>query len=96
MYGSWSRAPTVLWRRSGEHTVILGAGHEGPLLLDGCGPQIWQLLAVPHESEQLLEALGEMYGEAPEALRPEITTFLDQLASIGACMFTPQRDPACG
>ena len=64
--------------------MLLAPGGSGPLLLEGCGPQVWELLAVPMDGEELLLSLANSYGADPELLRQEVTGFVAQLTAIGA------------
>jgi hypothetical protein len=80
----WRRHPRALWRRSGARVVVLPPAHDEPLLLEGSGSAIWELLESPIDETELIEVLADAAGEDPAEIGPQVRTFLEALAADDA------------
>jgi hypothetical protein len=78
---AWQRHPQAVWRRSSDRIVVLPPDHEDPLLLEGSGQVIWELLAEPIEEARLTDLLAQATSEDPADIGPQIRSFLHELAS---------------
>jgi hypothetical protein len=78
---AWQRHPQAVWRRSSDRIVVLPPDHEDPLLLEGTGHVIWELLAEPIEEARLTDLLAQATSEDPADIAPQIRSFLRDLAS---------------
>jgi hypothetical protein len=78
------RAPEVLWRRSGERHLLLCGRDQEPILLEGVGSAVWQLLAEPIGPRELEATLAEHYGVPAEMVAAELAPFLARLEEVGA------------
>jgi hypothetical protein len=77
---------TVIVRRDGWLTaridgnlMMMNAGSDFYLNLSGSGGRIWELLVHPRTVADLCQALAAEFDIEPEAARPEVLAFLDQL-----------------
>jgi hypothetical protein len=86
----WRRHPRALWRRSGVRVVVLPPAHDEPLLLEGAGSAIWELLEVPIDETELIEVLADAAGEDPAEIGPQVRTFLAALAADDAVEQHPE------
>jgi hypothetical protein len=62
-----------------ENLVMMHAESKFYLNLAGSGGRIWELLESPRSVSDLCETLGREFEIEPEAARPEVLAFLDQL-----------------
>jgi len=63
----------------GDDLMMMNAESDFYLNLSGSGGRIWELLEQPRTVADLCEALAREYEIDPEAARPEVTAFLDEL-----------------
>ena len=77
----WHRHPRALWRRSSDRVVVLAPGHDEPLLLEGTGSVIWELLDEPIAEADLIALLAEAAGEDPRRIGPQVQAFLADLVT---------------
>ncbi len=77
----WHRHPRALWRRSSDRIIVLPPDQAEPLLLEGTGAVIWELLAEPTDEHHLVDLLAEATGTDHAIIRPEVAAFLAQLAA---------------
>ena len=77
----WHRHPRALWRRSSDRIIVLPADQDEPLLLEGIGTVIWELLDQPIEVGEMIALLAEAAAEDPQEIGPQVTTFLADLAA---------------
>ena len=63
----------MLWRRSLDAALLLPPSVDDPLTLAGTGAGIWDLLAVPTSTEDLVDAMAARYRALPStvARRPQ-------------------------
>jgi hypothetical protein len=81
---SWHRDERVLWRRSFERIVLLAPGREEPLVLEGTGRLVWELLDEPQRVSVLHAALAELFARDVADVDREVTPFLAELCAAGA------------
>ncbi|HEX5234717.1 MAG TPA: PqqD family peptide modification chaperone [Silvibacterium sp.] len=62
-----------------ENLIMMHAESSFYLNLTGSGGRIWELLESPRSISNLCETLGREFEIDPEAARPEVLAFLDQL-----------------
>jgi len=87
----------VLWRRSLEAALVLSPGIDEPLTLAGTGVDLWDLLAQPTSTDDLVAALAARYGAEPSVVEVDVMPVLSALESIGAIEGVPgRRDPCSG
>ena len=63
----------------GDDLMMMNAESDFYLNLSGSGGRIWELLEQPRTVADLCEVLARDYEIEPEAARPEVMAFLDQL-----------------
>jgi hypothetical protein len=81
---SWHRDERVLWRRSFERLVLLAPGREEPLVLEGTGRLVWDLLDEPRRDSLLHATLAELFERDVADVDREVTPFLMELRAAGA------------
>lgn len=81
---NWHRDERVLWRRSFERIVLLAPGRDEPLVLDGIGRLVWELLDEPRRAPVLHAALAELFERDVDDVDRELTPFLEELRAAGA------------
>ena len=62
-----------------ENLIMMHAESKFYLNLTGSGGRIWELLESPRSVLDLCETLGREFEIEPDAARPEVLAFLDQL-----------------
>lgn len=78
------RGRDVLWRRSGRRIVILPPTSQQPMVLDGVGGLVWELLDEPLDLADLAERLGAHFDMDQEMVERELRPFLAELADCRA------------
>jgi hypothetical protein len=78
------RQDEVLWRRSGDAVVLLPAGAQQVLTLEGSGVHLWHLLAEPIALDEAAATLAEAYGTTPDRVAADIAPVLDDLSRRNA------------
>ena len=81
---SWTRDERVLWRRSFERVVLLAPGRDEPLVLEGSGRLVWELLDEPRSASVLNATLAELFHRDIDEVDREVTPFLAELRAAGA------------
>lgn len=68
-----------------ERTVVLDLDRLGdpPLVLDGSAEAVWDALAEPRTSNEVIGEVAERYGESPETVGPSVRAFLSDLIDRG-------------
>ena len=81
----WSRADSVLWRRTLAGVVVLPVnGSAEPVVLRGAAAGIWELLAEPMRPGDLVAALAATYRVDEALVADDISAALDMLLELGA------------
>lgn len=80
----WKRSDRTLWRWTTDGVVLLTPSNAEPVVLNGSGAALWDVLADARTPAEIGEALAPDYGTAPELLAPDIDVFIEQLAAIEA------------
>lgn len=90
----WRRGPAVFWRRSLDAALVLSPGVDEPLTLAGTGADLWDLLAQPTSTDDLVAALATRYGAEPSVVAVDVVPVLAELEAIGAIEKAPENvDP---
>jgi Coenzyme PQQ synthesis protein D (PqqD) len=79
----WERTPHVLWRRSLDAVHFVPPGADEPLTLAGTGPELWALLTDPCDADDIITALAEYHGAAPDVVADDVRPLLEQLERLG-------------
>lgn len=79
----WERAPEVVWRRSGDRTILMGRATGDVLIVEGIGVPMWDVLERPVSEDDLVAELSDRFGVEADHVREELTSFLVELQSIG-------------
>ena len=79
----WRRRVDVLQRRVADTWVLLAVDGDEPLLLEGTGAAVWELLEEPRELSTLVEAFADATDGSPDTIRDDLTTFLTDLEASG-------------
>jgi hypothetical protein len=74
-------APEVVWRRVPDGFMLLGLGHEDPLLLSGTGADLWELLGPGCAFEELVGELAGRYGTEPSRISNDVEAAVRTLVS---------------
>jgi coenzyme PQQ synthesis protein D (PqqD) len=61
-----------------------------PLAMEGSAYAIWQELAVPSTTDQVLERVAAAFGVPRAELEPDVLSFLDVLESRGLASRSPR------
>lgn len=80
----WQRDVQVLWRRSGQRMVLLTPEGREPIVLEGVGAAVWQLLAEPASTAELVEVLAEHFDVPSTMVEQDLPDFLEALRDHGA------------
>ena len=81
---SFRRHPEVLVRRDRGGTLLLTPQRSEPLLLEGIGALIWDLLDEPTTAQRLASDLAEGFGRPEEDVARDINVLLEHLMIVGA------------
>jgi hypothetical protein len=76
--------PGAAWRRSLRSVVVLPPGAEEPLTVTGSGREVWDLLARPCRTDDLVQALSERFPADPATIRGDVEALVAQLVAAGA------------
>ena len=74
----------MLWRRSLDAVLLLPAGSPEPLTLAGTGADLWDLLATPASTTELVAELAGRYAADPAVVAADLTPVLAELETLGA------------
>lgn len=78
------RVPSAVDAVVDGQTVLLSPLDFSYHSLDAVGARIWELLAEPRTTDELVATLCREYEVAPEQCRADVTPFLERMVSIGA------------
>ena len=78
------RSQGVVWRRTMDGVVVLPAHTDEPIALLGPAANMWEMLAEPLTTAELVAALADHYGVEPDHVTSEISATLDGLLRRGA------------
>jgi hypothetical protein len=81
---SWCRSERALWRRTLGAVVVLPVHGPEPVALRGAAAGIWELLAEPMTTADLVVAVAERYGIHEEQVASDVGGTLDVLLELGA------------
>ena len=68
----------------GDELVMMSADSGVYLGLNEVGARIWAIIETPRALPDICAALAKEFETTPEACRPEVETFLNELAERGA------------
>jgi hypothetical protein len=69
--------------------VVLAPGAEDPVTIAGSGAAVWELLARPRTTEELVHELSARFSTDPATLAEDLSGLLGQLAAAGALEEVP-------
>jgi len=78
------RSPGALVREGAFGVVVLGTETSDAVTLSGTAAALWDVLADPQTSTAVVDVLAEQFGLAPERVRPDVDSALEQLVQLGA------------
>ena len=73
----------MLWRRSLDAVLVLPPAVDQPMTLAGTGAGLWDILAVPTSTDDLVGALAARHGAAPAVVKADLAPVLAELATLG-------------
>jgi hypothetical protein len=82
----WWRSPRVAWVAQADGAVLLNLESDAPQPehLEGTAAAIWTHLgATPLSLDRIVAPLAAAYGVAPDAIRSDVTSFLETLRAKG-------------
>jgi hypothetical protein len=79
-----ARDPRVLWRRSADRVVLLAPEAADPMVLDGVGAVVWELLGEPASADELIDLLAEHFERDDREVTQALEPFLAELSATGA------------
>jgi hypothetical protein len=76
-----------------DRVVILDLDEPGeaPVVLDGSGRVIWQVLAFRGTLDDLVDRVAALYDEEPDAVRPGVVEFVGDLMARGLLLADQPR-----
>jgi Coenzyme PQQ synthesis protein D (PqqD) len=77
------QSPNALSRTVGSETFVTAPGTNDVVRLAGTAGAVWSLLDTPQTVTSLVEALGRVYREAPEAITADVERLVSELRSQG-------------
>ena len=77
------RRDRVAWRRVGNEVIALELEGDKYLSAGACAAELWERLAEPVTSEELVAWTAEHYGIEIERARSDVSAFLAQLIERG-------------
>ena len=89
--GQWSRSPDALWRSTLDAVVLLSAARSDtdPLVIDGPGVQLWEILEESVTIDQIVEQLSETFDGDREVMAHDISGLLERLRDEGLVSVEP-------
>ncbi len=72
-----------------DAALVLPPSADDPLTLAGTGAGLWDLLAEPISTDDLVDALAARYGAAPSTVAGDLGPVLAELAASGAIERAP-------
>ena len=87
----WRRATDALWRWNGPRVVVLGAGAEEVVMLDGAGAWLWELLEAGPDQATLTTELGELFEAPVQQIETDVTALLVDLEARGIVVQDPAK-----
>jgi hypothetical protein len=79
----YRRSPEVVWRSTPSGIVVLPPGEPEPLLLEGTGNALWEVLEKPVTLDAAAQALAGMYDVEPGRVSVDIRPIIDVLVRRG-------------
>jgi hypothetical protein len=80
---AYRRCADVLWRRSLDTIVCLPPDETEPVTLAGTGPEVWDLLQIPHTLPQLAAELSARHGADLDVVGADVGAVVQRLAALG-------------
>lgn len=77
------RTEDLSWRDVDDEIIVLDLQGSEYFAVNGSGAVLWRLLAVGTDEEALRGALVEQFEIDSELARTDVTTFLEELRSLG-------------
>jgi hypothetical protein len=80
----WQRDDRTLFRAAPGVVVLLGPDGGDPIALRGTGVALWEVLDLPHRTEELATRLAADFGSDTATVRSDIEPVIAELAAVGA------------
>ncbi len=77
------RAKAALWRAGEFGVVVLAPGAASPVILEGTGSDLWELLARPSTRQELVLSLAKRFFEDVSVVDTDMSPVLEQLLYLG-------------
>ena len=81
--GRWVRSSRVLHRSGGFGVVALARDRDRPMTLQGTGVALWELLAVPHTTTELISEMADRFGVEDTVVGADLEQALGRLVAAG-------------
>lgn len=87
----WTRSRDALWRSTLDAVVLLSAGRSDtdPLVVDGPGVQVWDILETPATLEEIVGRLSETFEGDHDVMAQDVSTLLERLHGEGLVAVDP-------
>jgi hypothetical protein len=79
------RSPRVLWRAGAFGVVVLAPGQERPVVVDGSGVALWELLEHVRPFGDVVSALAARFGVDRTTVECDARPIVEALVALGAC-----------
>ena len=81
----WTRRSDALWRSTLDAVVLLSAGRSDtdPLVIDGPGVQVWDILEEPATLDEIVGHLSETFEGDHRVMEQDVTDLLERLHDEG-------------
>lgn len=97
----------TVWRRNADVAVVESPGRvvvldlttpqtARPFAMEGSAWAIWQALAEPSTTAQIVERVAADFGAPAAEVEPDVVTFLAELESQGLASASPRDAPDMG
>lgn len=87
--GRWVRSSRVLHRSGGFGVVALARDGVAPITLQGTGVALWEMLADPHTSAELISEMADRFGVETSVIGDDLNDALGQLVGAGLIEIAP-------
>jgi hypothetical protein len=84
----WRHDRGALSRQTPRSVIVLPAGTDAPLLLEGAAAVVWTSLSEPADDEQLVQRVAARVGSMLDAMRAEVVATRLELSDAGAIVET--------
>ena len=79
----YRRNDRVLWRRTGDGALLALPDEEGFERLSPSGAAVWELLAEPTTTPEVVAELAELFDASPDTIARDVDALLELLVRRG-------------